>query len=161
MSFTVPVCWRKLDEYKPSTNPKDPYVDFIKGPSSAYTNDEISIGSTTQITFETTSNCQFPAVSDFKIHVQPDPTGLVRVVADNGTSITVEATYKQGVKTSLRMGFTNNQGGPGYNSGKPVIRNDPQHVIPAYQIYALVALVALGVAFFLYRRSKRSQWKTD
>ena len=118
MNLTVPVCWRKLDDYKVSTNPKDPYVDFIKGPGSAYSNDIISIGSTATITFFSTFNCQFPAVTDFKMHVTPD-AALIRVITNDASTVVVEATYKPGVDTQLRMGFTNMLGGPGYNSGKP------------------------------------------
>lgn len=161
MNLTVPVCWRKLDDYKVSTNPKDPYVDFIKGPASAYSNDIISIGSTATITFSTASNCQFPAVTDFKMHVTPD-AALIRVITNDASTVVVEATYKPGVDTQLRMGFTNMLGGPGYNSGKPVIRNEPQHVFPPYQIYAVIILVALAAAaFFLYHRRNRSQWNSD
>jgi hypothetical protein len=156
-TITVPVCWKKMDQYTPSSNPKNPYVDFYQGPMSVYTNDFISIGSDTTIVFTPTVNCPGTNVPSFTMKINPldDVNRLISVVPSTTkpNDLTISAKYDQKSTIHLNMTLIGQGGSPVYtiDGAKPIIRNEP-HLpgILQYKSYLLLLVLAL-VAYAAYR----------
>ena len=156
LNITVPVCWKATD-YKPSNNPKNPYVDFYKGAVDIYTNDVISIGDTTTITFTPADNCPGAHVSSFTMKIAPtdDVNKLISILPGTNKPNDLAITAKYDAKSTIHLNMTliAPGGNPVYTieGAKPIIRNEP-HTPVILQYKSLLLLLALAaIAYLAYR----------
>ncbi|HEV7490598.1 MAG TPA: hypothetical protein VGO25_07310 [Rhodanobacteraceae bacterium] len=162
-SMTVPVCWKAAD-YKPSSNPKNPYVDFYKGPTDVYTNDVISIGDATTITFTPATNCSGPQVSSFTMKIAPtdDVNRLITTLpaTNKPNDLTILAKYDGKSTIHLNMTLVGPGGNPVYtiDGAKPIIRNEPHSPVILQYKSLLIVLALAALAYIVYRSWKA--WST-
>jgi hypothetical protein len=142
---TYLVCWN------PGQNPPVYFID----PAGSKSGGDISVKNPTDFTFEADKGCsaQYP----FNMHVSSSSQD-VKVVTNDAPSIQVVDSYqKVNEVTYLDMTLKYANQPPHVIEGrKPVIRNDghvgPQ---PSYIAIAVLALVAILLAVFFWRRRAR------
>ena len=142
---TVPVCWTPG---QPTTHA------FLDGSNNPYPNDIIPIKGQTTFTFTASKTCSDTTVFPFTMRIAPVANDII-VKSNGGQTITFDAQYVV-INENAVHNMTLVGGGRTYviESGKPIIRNDPQRPFNPTYVAATLVLLA-GLAYVLWRLRRR------